>query len=463
MTDSSQAPGMRHSARQIWDYAMQTASVAQAFARNVEYSRGVLRVADDLFNLANYRKVMAISMGKAAHTMAAALSGQTGSLVGGIVAGVEASVESNVQTSIEAGGDRGAGSTPMLPGFRYFSGGHPLPTAGSMTAAGAILKSLHTLDADSLVIFLISGGASASVETPIDPEIQLQDLIATYRVLVHSGAPIAEINAIRKHLSAVKGGRMAAAAGGAHQVSIMVSDVPAASADDAGSDALASGPTMPDSTTVEDCHSIAARYRLVEKLPAPVRELFQRRALEETPRKNDPIFQRSRWWTILASGDAEAAAAAKATEMGFRTIIDHQCDDWDYQAATAHLLKRLREHAAEGTPACVISAGEVSVPVAGNPGTGGRNQQMALYAASQIAGENICFLSAGSDGIDGNSAAAGAIADGITMQRAADLDLHPEAALAAFNAYNLFHPLGDSVITGPTGNNIRDLRILLAW
>ena len=445
---------MRARARQIWDYAMHRASVAQAFARHVECSRGVLRVGDDLFHLAGYRRVLAICMGKAAHSMAAALVAQTGALIEGIVAGVA------------SGNDSGygpGGGQPMLPGFRYFAGGHPLPTAGSITAADAILKSLRTLDADSLVIYLISGGASASVERPIDDEIVLHDLVETYRVLVHSGAPIAEINAIRKHLSAVKGGRMAAAAQGAHQVSIMVSDVPAPSEADRNSDALASGPSMPDATTVEDCQHIARRHHMLDKFPVSVRELFQRHALEETLKKDDPIFQRSRWWTILSSQDAQEAAAARARELGFQTVIDNQCDDWDYQAAAGHLLDHLRELAKAGRPACLISAGEVTVTVEGKPGTGGRNQQMALYAASKISGENICVLSAGSDGIDGNSPAAGAVADGGTTQRAAAMALDVTQALSNFNAYEILNQLGDTIITGPTGNNIRDLRILLAW
>lgn len=445
---------MRASARHIWDYAMRQASVAQAFARHVEYSRGVLRVADDLFHLAGYRRVLAISMGKAAHSMAAALVAQTGALIEGIVAGVD---------SGNFSGNGPDGIQPMLPGFRYFAGGHPLPTAGSITAADAILKSLHTLGADSLVIYLISGGASASVEKPIDHEISLEDLVETYRVLVHSGAPIAEINAIRKHLSAIKGGRMAGAAQGAHQVSIMVSDVPAPSPDDRSSAALASGPTMPDPTTIEDCHHIARRHDMLEKFPASVKELFQRHALEETPKKDDPIFQRSRWWTILSSHDAQEAAAAQASELGFKTIIDNRCDDWDYQAAADHLLDHLRQEAKSGGPVCLISAGEVTVTVDAKPGAGGRNQQLVLYAASKIAGENICVLSAGSDGIDGNSPAAGAMAEGKTAERAAVMALDVQEALANFNAYPILHQLGDTIVTGPTGNNIRDLRILLAW
>src|SRR5262249_26788540 len=146
-----------------------------------------------------------------------------------------------------------------------------------------------------LVIYLISGGGSAALEKPVDDEITLPDLIATYKMLVNSGAPIAQINAVRKHLSAVKGGRLGRAGKFAQQVSILVSDVP-----ENALDSLSSGPTMPDSSTVEDCYSIVREFQMLERLPASVRGLFERRALEETPKRDDPAFARSRWWKILS-------------------------------------------------------------------------------------------------------------------------------------------------------------------
>src|SRR5262245_10164128 len=173
-----------------------------------------------------------------------------------------------------------------------------------------------------------SGGGSSVVEKPVDSALSLADLIATYKALVLSGAPIAEINAVRKHLSAVKGGRMARAAPGAQQVSILVSDVP-----DNSLDALASGPTMPDSSTMEDCYRIAREYNMLPEFPVSVRGLFESRALEETPKKNDPAFAHSRWWTVLSNATAERAAAGVAAERGFAVEIDHSCDDWDYARA----------------------------------------------------------------------------------------------------------------------------------
>ena len=304
---------------------------------------------------------------------------------------------------------------------------------------------------------MLSGGGSSIAEKPIDGEISLTDLIATYRVLVHSGAPIAEINAIRKHLSAIKGGRLAQAAFPAQQVSVLVSDVP-----DNTPDALASGPTMPDSTTAEDCYAIAAKYGLVQQFPAPVRELFQRHAVEETPKSDDPAFHRSRWWTVLSNSSLLEAATAEARRHGLAVEVDNSCDDWDYVHAADYLLKRLSELQKKSERVCLISGGEVTVKVT-NGGVGGRNQQFALACAQKIAGENIAVLSAGTDGIDGNSPAAGAIVDGTTLARAQVRGLDVPAHLAGFNAYPFFDALGDTIMTGPTGNNLRDLRILLAY
>jgi hydroxypyruvate reductase len=304
---------------------------------------------------------------------------------------------------------------------------------------------------------MISGGGSSIAEKPIDDEISLEDLIATYRVLVHSGAPIAEINAIRKHLSAVKGGRLAVAAGAAQQVSLLISDVP-----DSTPDALASGPTMPDSTSMEDCYAIAQRHGMVEQFPHSVRELFQRHALEETPKSDNPAFVKSRWWPILSNGSLLEAAKSEAARQGFTVEIDNNCDDWDYLQASDYLLGRLRDLRKKSERVCLISGGEVTVKVE-NGGTGGRNQQFALACASKIAGENITVLSAGTDGIDGNSSAAGAVVDGTTLVRAKAAGLDVSSHLQRFNAFPFFEALGDAVITGPTGNNLRDLQILFAY
>jgi hydroxypyruvate reductase len=437
---------MREVAREIFTSALKNASIESAFARNVHCERRILRIGEDLHDLDSYNRVFVVSIGKAAHTMAAALEAQLGSSLEGIVA---SSVEpaSLVHTS-------------QVRGFRYFYGGHPTPTAESIRAAEAILNSLTALDSTGLAIFMLSGGGSSIVEKPVDIEISLPDLAATYRTLVHSGAPIAEINAIRKHLSAVKGGRLAQAAYPAQQVSILVSDVP-----DDTPDALASGPTMPDSTSIHDCERIAARYHLIDQFPKSVADLFRQHALDETPKSDDPAFVRARWWTVLSNKVAVDEAAVAATHAGFAVEVDNSCDDWPYDKAAAYLLGRLKELRSKVSRVCLISGGEVTVAVR-NGGVGGRNQQFALACAELIAGDDITVLSAGTDGIDGNSPAAGAVVDGSTLDRVKDRAGNAEAvrhALSSFNAYPLLDALGDTLITGPTGNNLRDLRILLAY
>jgi len=438
---------MRDTARDIFSAALKNASIETAFSRHLHCERGILRICEDLFDLDSYNRIFVVSIGKAAHTMAAALEAQVGS---------RSSEAGIVASSVEL--------VHQIRGFRYFHGGHPLPTAESIRAADAILKSLSSLDVNSLVIFLLSGGGSSIVERPIDDEISITDLVSTYRALVHCGAPIADINAIRKHLSAVKGGRLAQAAHPAQQVSVLVSDVP-----DSTPDALASGPTMPDSTSIHDCDRIAAQHNLIGEFPASVADLFRRHALEETPKSDDPAFVRARWWPVLSNKVAVEEAAIAATHAGFAVEVDNACDDWDYERAADYLLGRLRELRCKVSRVCLLSGGEVTVAVR-NGGVGGRNQQFALACAEKIAGDDITILSAGTDGIDGNSPAAGAVADGSTVHRFsalyADASHGAEAvrqALVTFNAYPIFDALEDALVPGPTGNNLRDLRVLLAY
>ena len=390
------------------------------------------------YELHKFARVAVVSIGKAGHSMAAALSQIIQEPLAGIV------------------------SCPVMPespvpGFEYFRGGHPLPNEDSLSAGEAILQLLRNQPENTLVLFLISGGASAIAEQPFYHSLTLLDIVETNRALVHSGAPIAEINAIRKHLSAIKGGRMAREASPATQLSLLVSDVP-----DHALDALASGPTMPDCSTVADCHNIANRYKLELRFPERVRTIFELRQLQETPKAGDPAFTNSRFATVLSNQTAVNAAVERATSLGFTVEVDNSCDDWDYAAAADYLLERLRDLRRRSSRVCLVSGGEVTVRVGNKSGVGGRNQQFALHCAQRIAGEAITVLSAGTDGIDGNSSAAGAVVDGSSIDRAAEFGLDASIALADFNANPLLREIGDEIVTGPTGNNVRDLRILLA-
>lgn len=435
----SESHSMRSAAREMFLQALAQCSIEKAFDRHLAYDHGVLRIGDDLYPLSSYSRILAVSFGKAGHHMAEILSRMVGPTMQGIVCDPNP-------------------APYQIQGYRYFAGGHPHPNAESFHGAESVLKSLAGLNSQSLALFMVSGGGSAVVEKPVSSRISLQDLTATYRALVLSGAPIAQINAVRKHLSAVKGGRMAQAAQGAQQVSILVSDVPEKSLD-----SLASGPTMPDSSKVDDCYNIVSQYRMLQDFPPSVRDLFDQHALEETPKTGDPSFARSRWWKVLSSETAEQAAVAAASQHGFAAEIDHSCDDWDFARAADYLLDRVRRLRQGVSKACIVSGGEVTVKVSGNSGVGGRNQHIALYCAEKIAGDNLVVLSAGTDGIDGNSAAAGAVVDGTTLERARAEGFDVAEHLRTFNAFPLLEKLGDTINTGPTGTNVRDLRILLAW
>lgn len=310
------------------------------------------------------------------------------------------------------------------------------------------------------------------LEEPLDAAITLEEVQQFHRALVHCGAPIEEMNCVRKHFSAIKGGRLAMAAPpGATLVAIFVSDVPTHALADLGS-----GPVLPDPTTLAQCRAVIDHYALAEEFPARVRYFFEQNHLPETPKPGAfPLHV----CTLLDTNDLLAAARSHAETLGFKTSTDTSCDDWEYMAAARHLLERLHDlrqpeqrarNAADmpGDEApryvCLLSAGELSLAVPEHCGTGGRNQQWALYAATEMKPEDapVVVLSAGTDGVDGNSPAAGALADSETLHRAEQCGLDVSRALQNFDAYPLLNALGDAIITGPTGNNLRDLRVLLA-
>ena len=344
---------------------------------------------------------------------------------------------------------------------QFFPGGHPVPNHASFAGATAALSMLRALgdasEEDTLCVFLVSGGASSMMELPLDPAISLEDTVALHQALVGSGASIVEMNCVRKHFSAVKGGRLAAAAGAAAKLSLLVSDVPPTHLD-----ALGSGPTLPDPTTVAQCREVLANHSLVDRLPESVCQFFASPHLAETHKPGQLV---SPAYKLLDAGDLAEAARTRAADLGFSAFIDNTCDEWDYAAAADYLLDRLRQLRRQHPRVCLISVGEVTVRLpAPNPAAaavGGRNQHLALYLATHLRPSDgpIAVLSAGSDGIDGNSSAAGAVVDQRTLDgRLVDA----QSALQGFNSFSFLNALDAPVVTGPTGHNLRDLRILLA-
>ena len=353
----------------------------------------------------------------------------------------------------------GAHSDPTagaLPPLRTFDGGHPIPNAASAAAAEAALELVAGADETTLVLLLLSGGGSALCEQPILGSIEPADLRPLAERLVTCGASIVEMNALRKHLSRIKGGRLAAAAQPATVWTLFVSDVP-----DDRPDAVASGPTFPDPSTLDDALAVARRYELLDLLSAPLRVALEAKTLPETPKPGDAIFHRAHFHRLLGGAEGlEALRRQVAADLGLPTVIDTSVDDWPVEAAVDHLLQRLfAERERLGGPVALITGGELSVEVRGT-GRGGRNQAFVLEVAARIEGKPIGVLSFGTDGRDGNSPAAGAVADGTSVQRARAAGFDLDEVRARSDAYGLFSALGDAVETGSTGQNVRDLRLL---
>src|SRR5271154_4588528 len=328
----------REDALDIFLYALNASRVEVAMERSVRCGGGVLQIDRHSYSLNRYGRLVLIALGKAAGSMATVFLRQVGDAAAwfeGVVVAPE-------------------GTVLLLSGFRVYHGRHPSPNEASIAAAADILETLRSLTERDLVIFLVSGGGSAMVEQFLQPGVSLDVMAATHKALVESGAPIAAINAVRKHLSAVKGGRLAAAAAPAEQLTIFVSDVPAGELD-----ALSSGPTMPDRSTTEDVYRIAEEYGLAKSVPGVVSEILTNRTLTETPKPGDKIYSRSRWIVLLDSVSLEEVAAARARELGWHVEIDNRCDDWSAERATDYLLGRLVELRRGRARVCLLSAGEV--------------------------------------------------------------------------------------------------------
>lgn len=427
----------KHLAQEIFFETMKAIDVRHAMLSRIKKGTTILTAGDIEFPLAKPPRIVAF--GKAANRMAAVLVEILG---GAIDAGVVVSP---------------APPAHPLDRLRYFTGGHPYPNAGSLEGAEAALELVSGLTTDDVVIFLVSGGGSALFEKPLDPAVTLMDLLEFNRLLVTCGLPIEQINTLRKHISAVKGGRLAVRAHPARQLTIFISDVP-----DHLPSMVASGATFPDESTADECYSLVAEHGLEPRLPASIRKHFAGRTLEETPRPGDSRFTNSYYFCLLSNRDAVEAAKSAAERMDFVCEVDGNNWDADYrQVASANLATLdavARAH--PGQPVCVIVGGEVLCPVTG-PGIGGRNQAFVLYSAMKIAGSQRVVLSAGTDGRDGNSPASGAVADGHTVSRARALDMDAEQYFRASDSYHLFRALGDTLDLGFTDNNVRDIRLWL--
>jgi glycerate 2-kinase len=432
---------VKQTAQRIFRKTLAAIDISATLARKLDRDGSRIRAGGRTVDLQEFREIVAIAYGKASFTMAEAFT-------------------NILSPDFKPRGILSIPSEPprTLPGWKIFVGGHPLPNADSFAAGRAIVDLLARCDERTLIFFLLSGGGSVLVEQPLDPAVTLEDLQKLNSALVTCGAPIQEINAIRKHLSSTKGGRLAAAAPNSWKLTLGVTDVP-----EGHESALGSGPTLPDPTTVQDAYRVAQEFAIVPKMPATIRPAFENHTLQETPKDGDPAFSRAHFELLLGEHELMHAAHHACESEGYVCICDNSTDNWPLEKAADHLLAELAKlkHANPGRPVAILADGEVSSPVTGD-GVGGRNSAFVLACVSKIAGKEITVLSAGTDGVDGNSPAAGAVADGVSLKRANSAGFDVADFFRRSDAHNFFANLGDAIITGPTGNNLRDLRVLLA-
>jgi glycerate 2-kinase len=432
---------LKQLARRIFHETLAAIDIPATMQRKLRREGTRLRCDGKIFDLREFDKLRVVAIGKAAHAMVDGLA-----LVLAPFLRFEGVVSSPT-----------APRKP-LPGMKYFVGGHPIPNEESWRAAEAALALLKNSDEKTLVFFLLSGGGSVLMELPLERSLTLEDVQQMNRTLVTCGASIEEMNALRKHVSALKGGRLAVAAGRATKLSLAVTDVPAGN-----ESALASGPTLPDPTSVAYVAAILEKYELMQKFPFRLRQWIENGKMPETPKSGHPCFANAHFLLLLGMDDLFHPAHHAAEAKGCVTRCDNSTDDWPVDRAAEFLLEQL-ENLRRDNPerrVALIADGEVSSPVTGD-GTGGRNSAFVLACVERIAGKKIAVLSAGTDGIDGNSPAAGAVADGETLEMARAIGLDPADVSRRSDAFTLFARLEEVIFTGPTGNNLRDLRILIA-
>jgi glycerate 2-kinase len=436
---------LRKDARKIFDAGLKAADPEQAVRRSVKVDeQGVMTVNDRTYELNQYNRIFVVGAGKASAPMAAALEELLGSRI----------TEGTITTKY--------GHGLSLRIITLTEAGHPVPDEQGYAGTEHILELLGKTDEQTLVFCLISGGGSALMPLPVSG-LTLEDKQKTTQTLLECGATIHEINTIRKHISAVKGGKLAKASYPGTLVTLILSDV---IGDDL--DVIASGPTVPDRSTYADCMEIINKYDLIDKVP-PIVSTYIKRGCSgiepETPKPGDPIFDKTQAVIIGSSGLSISAAKSKADILGYNTLILSSFIEGETRDVagvhTAIIKEILKSGNPVGRPACIISGGETTVTIHGS-GLGGRNMEFVLAAAIESDGlDDILVLSGGTDGTDGPTDAAGAYAEGSTVKRALEQGLSPREYLRNNDSYHFFEALGDLVKTGPTMTNVMDLRILL--
>ena len=437
----------REKLQPLLDAALAAVEPGQAVKRALAVDRDWLTVGSRSFRLSDFRRVLLVGAGKASAPMAAAVEDVLGEAL-------------PIEGSVTVRYGHGAPTRHV----RIREASHPMPDDAGVAATRAIVDLLDGADEHDLVICVISGGGSALLTLPADG-VSLEDLQRTTDALLRCGAAINEINVVRKHIETVKGGGLARAAAPAHVVTLVLSDV-------VGNplDAIASGPTVPDSSSFADAAGVFDRYRLWDQVPASVSGRLRaglRGDLPDTPRSGDPVFERTHAVVVGSNALACEAAASAARSLGLQPLVLSTFVEGEAREVGRVLAALLREVDASGhplpRPCCLLLGGETTVTVRG-AGQGGRNQELALAAAFALRGvPDVLLASIGTDGSDGPTDAAGAVVDGTTLDRASALSLDAARCLANNDSYVFFDRLGDLIRTGPTNTNVNDLYVLLAF
>ncbi len=443
LTGKPHAP-LRRAVTSVLSAAIRAVEPQAAVARALTVQGPILRVGRRRYDLRTLRHIYLVGAGKACAPMAAACERVLGRrLTAGVVVVKD-------------------GHGMPLRRVEVVEAGHPLPDDRGARAAERILELVSQAGADDLVLCVISGGGSALLPAPAGG-ITLREKTTVTDLLLRSGATIREINAVRKHLSRIKGGQLARAASPARVAGVILSDVPGDTLD-----AIASGPISPDPTTFEDALDVLRRYGLVDQVPPSVRSHLERGAAgqePETPKPGDPLFRRVHVEVVGNIDVAVEAAAARVGRLGFRPLVLTTRLEGEAREAARVIVSIARAVREQGRPvrppACLLAGGETTVTVRG-PGRGGRCQEFALAAALAIDGwEDVVVAACGTDGTDGPTDAAGALADGATAARARAVGQDPAQALARNDAYPFFQALTDLLISGPTRTNVTDVYVVM--
>ncbi len=435
---------MRADAASIFGSAVAAVDAQECVKRFVKLQGRALRIGGVDYNLESFERVLVVGIGKASPRMGVALEEELGDRISdGVINTKYAHAE-------------------PLRRIRTVECGHPVPDEAGVEGTREILAALEGADDRTLVICLISGGGSALMPAPSEG-ITLQEKQDTTRLLLECGANIVELNAVRKHLSRVKGGGLARTAFPATIVSLMLSDVIGDPMD-----VIASGPTVPDTSTFKTCMEIFQKYEVSNRLPEAVRARFEAGVageIPETPKPGDAVLERCHNVIVGSNGLAVAAASDCARDLGYNTLVLSTRLEGEAREV-AHVYSAIgKEILTSGVPvaapACVIAGGETTVTVRGS-GKGGRNQELVLAGAMHLSGwEGTVLFSGGTDGTDGPTDAAGAIADDETIKRAESAGLSAIESLKNNDSYHFFKPLGDLVMTGPTGTNVADVAFVM--